>query len=931
MIRAARRHRTALRASAISGLAAVLILFGCAGAYASGVQLPDDPEAPQASVLYYRDGTTILARVGVTNRTDVPLGQIPDPVRRAVLAAEDRQFYEHFGLSVRGLARAGLADLFGGRQGASTITQQYARNAYLSQERTADRKAKEAVLAIRLERRYTKDEILQRYLNTIYFGRGAYGIAAAARAYFGIAPSQLTTAQGAVLAAVIKDPWGFDPSVDREAAVGRWQWVLQAMESQSWLDETAAQAMTYPEVLSPTAAGESLSGPNGLVVDAVERELVSRGIPSQVLRTGGLRVVTTLDQYAQQSAIAALEAVPAEAADLHAALVAVDPATGGVRAYYGGNRGQGFFDDAAAQHSPASTFKPIVLAAGLNAGVSYLSRWDGSSPRIFPGRLGAELSNEKNLQCPDCTLEEAMVQSINTSFYALTEQLGAATVRKLAISMGISPTYGGVPSMVDAKGDPLPGKTRSDIAIGRYAVSPADLATVYATLAAGGVRADRHCIESVAGMDGSPWYQAKPNLRRILKQEVAADVTTVLHSAAERYGEPEGHEAAAKSGTQQWGNTKHNQDAWLAGYTPTLAAVVWIGKATPGPIRDAAGEAIAGDGLPARIWRDFMTEALRGGPVVGLPAPAHVGRADVGDAGKSGRAAAVAGSSGALSLVDRTRSGGRTLALTFDDGPSQDTEAVLDLLARYRVTATFCVVGEQVGQYPEIVRRIVAEGHALCNHSMRHDDLGVMAADTARKDLLGVLGEIKAVVPHAEVGYFRAPYGNWGAAAGVAADLGMTPVTWTVDPEDWDSPGVDAIVEAVNQQLKPGGIVLMHDGGGDRTQTVQALERLIPQLLDDGWTFDLPATTVAPRQLDDLVPAGSPSLAPQPSSAPAGSADPLPSETQASLSPSVEPTTASPSADPSQPDQADSGAGPDTVRTGTLPLGGKGRSDHDSG
>ncbi|MBT8224517.1 MAG: polysaccharide deacetylase family protein [Dactylosporangium sp.] len=826
----------------------MLMLTGAVVIYAAQVPLPDDPQVPQASVLYYRDGHTVLARLGTANRTDVPLSDVPESVRDAILAAEDRGYYDHRGLSTRGIARAAWANLFGGSQGASTITQQYVRNAYLTQTRTVRRKANEMVLSVKLERRCSKDEILQRYLNTIYFGRGAYGIAAAAKAYFGTTTDRLTVAQGAVLASIIKDPWGYDPAVDLPAAQRRWRWVVNTMASLSWLDNVSARRLAYPDVLSPSAAAESLRGPNGLIVDAVERELSRRGISPQTLRTAGLNVVTTIDHDTQQDAIDRMTGHVETSAGLRGALVSVDPATGGVRAYYGGRRGQGFYDDAGAPHPPASTFKPLVLAAGLGEGVSYLSRWDGSSPRVFPDRLGAPLHNRGGAQCPNCTLDESMMRSLNTPFYALATHLGAARVRRWTIDMGISPAYGGVSSMVDVKGEPRPGRTRADIALGRYPVSPADLASAYATLAAGGIRADRHFVESVTGIGGESWRIRPTATVRVVDRAVAADVTTVLHHVAEREGGPGGHPAALMTGTQQWGNTADNQDALAAGYTPQLATVVWIGGERPGPIRDAGGSPMTGDGLPARLWRGFMAQALDGKPPARLPAPGHVGSTSIGDAGAA-RATTPRPGTGTttqeMTLVDRTRSGGKTVALTFDDGPSEYTGQVLDLLAQYGITATFCMVGDQVKDHPDAVLRLVAEGHALCNHSMHHDDLSPMTAAQVSSDLSAMTAAVLAAAPDARIDYFRAPYGSWGSSATVGADLGLTPLAWTVDPEDWNRPGADAIVQAAQERLEPGGIMLLHDGGGDRTQTVHALRTLIPQLLDDGWAFDLPAVTTA--------------------------------------------------------------------------------------
>lgn len=854
--------------------------------YVDSVNLPADETAPQASVLYYRDGRTIFARVGIPNHTGVPLDEVPVAVRHAVLAAEDRGFYDHGAVSARGVLRAFVADVRGDNQGASTITQQYARNAYLTLAFSTGRKTKEFALAVKLERRYTKDEILGRYLNTIYFGRGAYGIAAAADAYFGVPVDRLTAAQGAVLAAVIKDPWHFDPAVDAQDARTRWDWVIAAMRAQGWLDNATANATSYPQVRPRTASRDALSGPNGLVVDQVEQELAGHGITPQMLHTQGLSVVTTLDPVAQPAALSLVgTALRNQKAGLQAALVAVDPATGGVRAYYGGDRGTGYFDYATAQRPPASTFKPIALAAGLRQGIGYLSRWDGRSPRTFPDRYGVPLNNHDDIQCPNCTLEQSMVQSLNTPFYALTEQIGADRVRDMAVALGIPDRYGKQKSLVDAKPDPRPGKTRADIAIGRYPVAPDDLATVYATLAAGGVRNQQHFVQTATASDHTVLWTATPQSHRVLDAGIAADVSTVLQATVTGNGIHPGQPAAGKTGTQQWANTADNQDAWMAGYTPQLAAVVWMGRPMPGPIRDAKGKPIKGETVPAQIWADFLREALQGRARQTFPAPAHVGRTDLGDAGRD---LAVTGDThGSTStqqgnqLVIHTAHKGKYLALTFDDGPSEYTPQILDLLDQYHIKATFCMVGEDVSYYPELVRRIVADGHRLCNHSTHHDDLGKENTTQVRNDLTTTDGLIGTAAPGATVTYFRAPYGDWGTTPAVAKSLGHTPLAWAVDPEDWATPGVDTIVSRVHSQLREGDVVLFHDGGGVRQQTIDALKILLPQLIQDGWKFDFPEVTVqthalppppssTPSAAPSSTPTGTPSTAPSTSDTPTG-------------------------------------------------------------
>jgi membrane peptidoglycan carboxypeptidase len=868
----------------VAGLVGCGLLSAALQTYIESVRLPDDPRKPQASVLYYRDGHTVLARVGVTDHNDVPLSEVPLPVRRAVLAAEDRDFYRHGAVSARGVGRAVWANATGDRQGGSTITQQYARNAYLNQERSLTRKAKELALAVKLERRYSKEEILERYLNTIYFGRGAYGIAAAAHAYFGVPPGQLSLAQGAVLAAVIKDPWHFDPAVDAAAARDRWTWIVEAMQDAGWAEQTPR----YP----PVRARAGVSGPNGLVVDQVEKEVAAHGIPPQLLRTRGLSVVTTLDPVVQAAALDSVAATLRTQPDgLRAALVAVDPATGAVRAYYGGDRGQGYFDDAAAWRPAAATFTPIALAAALRQGIGFGSQWDGSSPRFFPDRDGAPLLNRDGVQCPNCTLEKAMVESLSTPLYALTQRIGAARVRDVAIALGIPATQDGRPSLVDLPGEPRPGRTRADIAIGRYPVAAADLATVYATFAAGGVRSTRHFVESVSGS-----RVAAPEQERVLDPQVAADVSAVLAAALDDRALALDRPAAGKTGTHQWGNTSDNQDAWLAGYTPQLATAVWLGRSVPGPIRDSGGAPIAGGTVPAELWKAFVGAALRGQPALPFPPPARVGRTDVGDAGavNPDDPRVAAPRRGPLPVI-RTAHAGKSLALTFDDGPSEYTGAVLDILDQYGVKATFCVVGDKLTGSSQILRRVVAAGHALCNHSTHHDDLGTATPDRVRADIAGTDAAIAAAAPGAVVTYFRAPYGNWGASSEVATQVGRTPLGWSVDSEDWKLRGADVIVSTIEAQLRPGSVVLLHDGGGDRRQTLDALRILVPRLQRQGWRFDFPAVTVAPAPVVVSPGVASPSTAPV---SPALESTPFPES-----APSLEPT---PSPEPSSPESTPS-------------------------
>jgi peptidoglycan/xylan/chitin deacetylase (PgdA/CDA1 family) len=296
----------------------------------------------------------------------------------------------------------------------------------------------------------------------------------------------------------------------------------------------------------------------------------------------------------------------------------------------------------------------------------------------------------------------------------------------------------------------------------------------------------------------------------------------------------------------------------------------------PGPIRDDDGKPIEGETVPTALWRDFLQASLNGLPKTSLPKAAHVGRSDVGDAGKThdhgedaknpDEGANLLAADPGYAPVVHTAHSGKRLALTFDDGPSDYTPQVLDLLKQYHIKATFCMVGENATWYPATVRRIVAEGHALCDHSMHHDDLGVISPKKSGADIAENLAAIDSASPGATVTYYRAPYGDFGPSAKVAAGMGLTPLGWLVDPDDWTLPGVDTIVDRIESQLTPRAVVLVHDGGGERQQTVDALKKLIPKLLSDGWTFDLPQVTQHAHALPTKSPSPTETNQPEPES-----------------------------------------------------------------
>src|SRR3712207_3518881 len=342
-------------------MAGMLVLLGVfvGVVYASTeVPSPDSISTAQTTVIYYSDGQTEMARLGDENRTNVTLDQVSEPARNAVLAAENRSFYSDPGISFTGIIRATWNNLTGGStQGGSTITQQYVKNAILqNSDQTFSRKFQELFLAIKLDNNFSKKQILENYLNTIYFGRGAYGIEAAANTYFGVPAAQLTAQQAAVLAVLIRNPSRYDPTVSPEDSADRWGRVLDAMVEEGWLTQADRDASVYPPVREKTGSSLGMpTGPEGHIVQEAVEELAAKGYTEEQVYAGGLRITTTVDKRAQDIAVTSVDEVMADQPqELRQPLVAVDPRTGAVAAYYGGKNGVGT-DYAEVKRQPGSS------------------------------------------------------------------------------------------------------------------------------------------------------------------------------------------------------------------------------------------------------------------------------------------------------------------------------------------------------------------------------------------------------------------------------------------------------------------------------------------------------------------------------------------------------------------------------------------------
>lgn len=570
------------------------------------------------SVVYAVDGTALTEWHAGEDRVLVGYDELPRHLVDAVVAIEDQRFWVHPGVDVRALVRAVQADLEAGEvvQGGSTITQQYIKNALLTPEVSLDRKMREVSLALGIEKTLSKQEILERYINTAYFGNGAYGIGAAARRYFGKPVSALTLDESALLAGLIRRPNALDPYQYPNAALSRRQTVLDKMVEVGWLAEADADAAGIrPLTLQPQGAADRSLFP--YFTEEVRRRLLAEPALGdspeerfEALTTGGLRIYTTLDPSAQLAAEAAVASVLPEGGPA-AALAAVDPRTGFVLALVGG---ADYYDqtDPVAQFNlatlgrrqPGSAFKPFALAAALEAGIGLDAEFQGGRSAVIQTPAGRwRVENYNQLSYPNLTLLEATVFSVNVVYARLMNLLDPEQVVAVARAAGITTPL-----------EPLPS-----LALGTQEVTVLDMASAYATFAAGGLHIDPILVTRIEDPSGRVLFEAVPMIHKAMEPAIAEQVTAALTEVVRRGTGQQakiGRPVAGKTGT-----TEGQYDAWFVGYTPEISAAVWVGF----PQGDRPLESphtpftITGGTWPAQIWARFATGALSGIPYRDLP------------------------------------------------------------------------------------------------------------------------------------------------------------------------------------------------------------------------------------------------------------------------------------------------------------------------
>ncbi|WP_052391381.1 transglycosylase domain-containing protein [Streptomyces sp. NRRL B-24484] len=632
--------RTALAGS----VAAVLLAVGLFALGLTLVQVPDAHAAAtaQSNTWLYSDGT-LIARTGQTNRQNVPLDRISPAARHAALAAEDRNFYHEGAVNLQGLTRAAFNTATGkATQGGSTITQQYVKNTYLSQKQSVTRKVKELFIAIKVDATESKDDVLAGYLNTAYYGRGAYGIQAAAQAYFGIDADRLDAAQGAYLAALLNAPSAYDVATatpqGRQNATNRWNYVLDGMVQEHWLSAAERTATAFPEVQQPKSA-PGLSGQAGYLVAAATDYLTSQHVLSDAqLAQGGYTITLTVDAERERQLQAAVRGQltdnldPAKRkkdADAQAGAVSLDPRTGAVLALYGGSDAtRHWIDNATRQdYQAGSTFKAIALAAAMDseartqAGrrITADTVYDGTSGRPVRGGTGTPYAppNEGGKDYGQITLQQATDWSVNSVYAQLAQDTGLETVRRTAVALGLpadTPGLSAVPS----------------IPLGAATPSVLQMAGAYAALDNDGKQITPWLVKSV-GVEGEQVPLPAHSTTQAVGAEAARATTAMLQGVVDDPGGT-GWRAGAlnRPVAGKTGTTDNSRSVWFVGYTPELVTAVALFGQDPATGAQVTLDGVGGTGeaaggrYPTLIWAAYMKAALAGEPVSDFTAPKQV-------------------------------------------------------------------------------------------------------------------------------------------------------------------------------------------------------------------------------------------------------------------------------------------------------------------
>lgn len=565
--------------------------------------IPDSIDAVPGKhpvTITHNDGSvmaTVMPPDGV--RKVIDSSDIPQHMKDAITSAEDKTFYDNFGFNPVRIASAGYGYITGNhdRGGGSTISQQLIKNITNNDEYTLKRKYDEIMSATKMTATWSKDDILTAYLNTVYMGRGAFGVQQAAQAYFGVNAAELNLPQSILLAGVVQSPSQLDPHVNKEASENRFNYVVEQMVENGHIEPQEAQGLSLPEVTDYVPeSSQGIEGPNGHIVEMVFKELEEEGVGKDTLFTQGATIKTTIDPEVNRVVQEQGDSTSNEMTKN--ALVATDPETGGILGLFGGKDGMGL-NYAEAPQQTGSTFKVFTLLAALENGITLDQKLD-SSPYDLNGTT---IHNSEDMSCGVCSLAEATKQSLNTSFYRLQDMLpeGPRSTQKMAHQMGITDDL--------AESD---GSVNHSIALGTYTSKMTDMSSAMATIAGGGVKHTEHVVDSVQTLNGGLSYKFQDTPVRVLSENTSEQTKKALEPipAYSNGNQLDGKTGYAKTGTVQFGDTTGvgNRDALVMGFTDDVALSVWYGTDGGEPLYEQSGGQMWGAGQPMRTWKIILDQ-----------------------------------------------------------------------------------------------------------------------------------------------------------------------------------------------------------------------------------------------------------------------------------------------------------------------------------
>lgn len=591
----------------------MMVILGSVGfmlAYASvTVPKPGEFAMAQKTTVFYSDGETELGTFAEIDRTIIDTSTIPDYVGKAVIASEDRTFYTNSGIDLKGVARAFINNVRGGSlQGASTLSQQYVERYYLDTTTSIPGKIKEALLALKINRQQSKEEILENYLNTIYFGRGAYGVEEASLKYFGHPATDLTLSESAMLAGIIPAPSAWDPAVDPDMAQARFDRVLKHMVEDGWITQEEADNTAFPETIDPQSE-TSMTGWKGHLMQQIRSEFESRaGITPEQLDSGGYVIVTTLDKDLQNFAVEAVNELPDDHnAGLQVALSSINPANGEILAEFAGADYQERQSNSVTQDRAmaGSTMKSFGLIAYMQAGGTIEDMYNGNSPlQITDKRTGEvtpPLSNYGDYSFGYVNMIRATALSINTPFVEMNNEMGPGKTREAAVKLGLPEDTLGLDDTIRN-------------ILGSASPHNLDLTRAYATIASGGLRSTPHIIKEVTRYDGEQIYQGPTSTERVFDSEIISAALPGMQASAQ-WGSGEKAGIIGRPVLAKTGSSEENRSAQFAGAIPQLATVVsmyQIGEnGNEVSITPFGGEyEVTGSTWPGTVWQSYMLKAI---------------------------------------------------------------------------------------------------------------------------------------------------------------------------------------------------------------------------------------------------------------------------------------------------------------------------------